>query len=175
MVRDHRAPHSAVGRNQEQRVAYGSPAMGSVLRSRLDVRGEDYRSNLAAMQALWDSVAELLASVPSIGGQRYVDRHRARGKLLARERIEALVDHDTPLLELSPLAGWGSDFPIGAGSVNVIGVVEGVECAITASDMTYRGGSMNPRSVDKGERFREIILKKVGTVHIYSSLHRCSC
>ena len=53
--------------------------------------------------------------------------------------------------------GWGSEFPIGAGSVNSIGVVEGVECAITASDMTYRGGSMNPRSVDKGERFRDII------------------
>lgn len=131
--------------------------MGSVLRSRLDTRSEDYRANLAAMQALWDTVAEQLAALPTIGGQRYVDRHRARGKLLARERIEALVDHDTPLLELSPLAAWGSEFPIGAGSVNVIGVVEGVECAITASDMTYRGGSMNPRSVDKGERFREIV------------------
>ena len=131
--------------------------MGNVVRSRLDVRSDDYRSNLAEMQSLWDVVAELLASVPSIGGQRYVDRHRARGKLLARERIEALVDHDSPVLELSPLAAWGSEFPIGAGSVNVIGVVEGVECAITASDMTYRGGSMNPRSVDKGERFREII------------------
>jgi acetyl-CoA carboxylase carboxyltransferase component len=131
--------------------------MGNVVRSRLDVRSDDYRSNLAAMQSLWDVVAELMASVPSIGGQRYVDRHRARGKLLARERIEALVDHDTPLLELAPLAGWGSEFPIGAGSVNAIGVVAGVECAITASDMTYRGGSMNPRSVDKGERFREIV------------------
>lgn len=129
----------------------------SVLRSRLDTRSDDHRANLAAMQALWEQVAEQLAAVPSIGGQRYVDRHRARGKMLARERIEQLVDHDTPLLELSPLAGWGSEFPIGCGSVNAIGVVEGVECAITASDMTYRGGSMNPRSVDKGERFREII------------------
>lgn len=129
----------------------------SVIRSRLDTRSDEYGQNLAAMQALWDEVAELLASVPSIGGQRYVDRHRARGKMLARERIEQLVDPDTPVLELSPLAGWGSEFPIGAGSVNVIGVVGGVECAITASDMTYRGGSMNPRSVDKGERFRQII------------------
>ena len=131
--------------------------MGRVLRSRLDVRGEDYRSNLAAMQALWDVVAEQLAAVPTIGGQRYVDRHRARGKLLARERIEALVDPDSPLLELCPLAGWGSDFPLGAGVVNAIGVVEGVECAISATDMTYRGGSMNPRSVDKGARFQEVV------------------
>ena len=131
--------------------------MGSVLRSRIDTRRDEYQLNLAAMQALWGEVAEQLARVPSIGGQRYVDRHRARGKLLARERIEALVDHDTPLLELSPLAGWGSEFPIGAGVVNAIGVVAGVECAISATDMTYRGGSMNPRSVDKGQRFQEIV------------------
>jgi acetyl-CoA carboxylase carboxyltransferase component len=129
----------------------------SVIRSKLDTRSDDYQQNRAAMEALWADVESELASVPSIGGQRYVDRHRARGKMLARERVEQLVDPDTPLLELSPLAGWGSEFPIGAGSVNAIGVVEGVECAITASDMTYRGGSMNPRSVDKGERFRQII------------------
>ena len=91
--------------------------------------------------------------------QRYVDRHRQRGKMLARERIEALVDPDTPLLELSPLAGWGSEFPIGAGVVNAIGVVAGVECAISATDMTYRGGSMNPRTVDKGQRFQEIVAR----------------
>jgi acyl-CoA carboxylase subunit beta len=129
----------------------------SVIRSKLDTRSDDYQQNRAAMEALWAGVESELASVPSIGGQRYVDRHRARGKMLARERVEQLVDPDTPLLELSPLAGWGSEFPVGAGSVNAIGVVEGVECAITASDMTYRGGSMNPRSVDKGERFRQII------------------
>jgi acetyl-CoA carboxylase carboxyltransferase component len=129
----------------------------SVIRSKLDTRSDDYRANRAAMEALWADVEAQLSAVPSIGGQRYVDRHRARGKMLARERIEHLVDPDTPLLELSPLAGWGSEFPIGAGSVNAIGVVEGVECVITASDMTYRGGSMNPRSVDKGERLREIV------------------
>ncbi|MDJ0770041.1 MAG: carboxyl transferase domain-containing protein [Ilumatobacter sp.] len=131
--------------------------MGNVLRSKLDTRTDDYRENVAAMEALWSEVAELMASVPSIGGQRYVDRHRRRGKMLPRERIEQLVDPDTPFLELSSLAGWGSEFPIGAGSVTGIGIVEGVECAIGASDMTYRGGSMNPRSVDKGMRFQEII------------------
>jgi acetyl-CoA carboxylase carboxyltransferase component len=131
--------------------------VASVLRSRIDPRREEYQRNLAAMQAAWDEVAERLSRVPTIGGQRYVDRHRARGKMLARERVEALVDPDTPLLELSPLAGWGSEFPIGVGVVNAIGVVEGVECAISATDMTYRGGSMNPRSVDKGQRFQEIV------------------
>ncbi len=128
-----------------------------ILRSKLNPRSEDHRENLAAMHVLWDVVAAQMAAVPSIGGQRYVDRHRQRGKMLARERIERLVDPDTPFLELSALAGWGSEFPIGAGSVAGIGVVEGVECAIAASDMTYRGGSMNPRSVDKNMRFHEII------------------
>ena len=131
--------------------------MVTVLRSKLDTRSDDYRQNLAAMEALWAEVETLMASVPSIGGQRYVDRHRKRGKMLPRERIEQLVDPDTPFLELSSLAGWGTEFPIGAGSVVGIGIVEGVECAIGASDMTYRGGSMNPRSVDKGMRFHEII------------------
>ena len=109
------------------------------------------------MQGLEDEVATQLASVPGIGGQRYVDRHRSRGKLLPRERIEALVDPNTPFLELSPLAGWGSDDAVGVGSVTGIGVVEGVECAISGSDMTYRGGSANPTTVTKGSRFYEIV------------------
>ena len=74
--------------------------IGTVLRSRLDTRSDDYRSNLAAMQALWDTVAAEMASVPTIGGQRYVDRHHARDKMLVRERIERLVDPNTALLEL---------------------------------------------------------------------------
>jgi acetyl-CoA carboxylase carboxyltransferase component len=131
--------------------------VAKVLRSRLDTRTDDYRGNVAAMQTLWDEVERLMQAVPSIGGQRYVDRHHQRGKLLPRERIELLIDADTPFLELSALAGWGTEFPIGAGSVAGIGIVEGVECAIAASDMTYRGGSMNPRSVDKNMRFHEII------------------
>jgi acyl-CoA carboxylase subunit beta len=131
--------------------------IGTVLRSRLDTKSDDYRANLAAMQALWDGVAAELARVPTIGGQRYVDRHRLRGKMLVRERIEALVDPNTPFLELAPLAAWGTQDPIGAGTVNGIGVIEGVQCAITGSDMTYRGGSANPTSWKKGHRFYEIV------------------
>ena len=61
--------------------------IGTVLRSRLDTRSEDYLANLVAMQALWDDVAAELAKVPTIGGQRYVDRHRRRGKRLVRVPI----------------------------------------------------------------------------------------
>ncbi len=98
-----------------------------------------------------------MASVPTIGGQRYVDRHRRRGKMLVRERIEALVDPNTPFLELSPLAAWGTQDPVGVGSCTGIGVVEGVECAISGIDMTYRGGSGNPTTWRKGPRFYEIV------------------
>lgn len=128
----------------------------SAIRSRLDLQSDSYRSNRAVMQAMWDDVESLMAAVPTIGGQRYVDRHRQRGKMLARERIEMMIDEDTPFLELSALAGWGTEFPIGCGAVNGIGRVAGVECAISAIDMTYRGGSMNPSTVTKGARFQEI-------------------
>src|SRR5690606_27503565 len=128
-----------------------------VLRSRLDTRSDDHRANLAAMEELWAGVAAELASVPTIGGQRYVDRHRTRGKLLVRERIEALVDPYTPFLELSPLAAWGTDDPVGAGVVTGIGIVEGTEVAITGSDITYRGGSVNPSTLTKSARFYEIV------------------
>ncbi|MGH3331030.1 MAG: carboxyl transferase domain-containing protein, partial [Nocardioidaceae bacterium] len=58
------------------------------------------------------------------GGQKYVDRHHRRGKLLPRERIELLVDEGSAFLELSPLAGWGSDYKVGASVVTGIGVIE---------------------------------------------------
>ena len=105
-------------------IAVGSAARPrSVIRSRLDARSSEFQSNKAEMEALWGLVADELSKVETIGGQRYVDRHRKRGKMLARERIEQLVDPDTPFLELSPLAGWGSEFPIGAGVVMGIGII----------------------------------------------------
>ena len=131
--------------------------IGSVLRSRLDQRSDEALANRAAMEALWDEVAEQMTSVPTISGQRYVDRHRKRGKMLVRERIEALVDPTTPFLELSPLAGWGTDDAVGVGVAMGIGVVEGVQCAINGSDMTYKGGSVNPTTHAKLERLFEIV------------------
>ena len=90
------------------------------------------------------------------GGEKYVERHHARGKLLPRERIELLVDPGSAFLELSPLAGWGSDFTVGASLVTGIGVVEGVECLITANDPTVKGGASNPWTVKKGFRAAQI-------------------
>ncbi len=90
------------------------------------------------------------------GGEKYVARHHARGKLTARERIELLVDEGSAFLELSPLAGWGSDFTLGASLVSGIGVVEGVECLITANDPTVKGGASNPWTLKKGFRASQI-------------------
>ena len=90
------------------------------------------------------------------GGEKYADRHHARGKLLPRERIELLVDEGSAFLELSPLAGWGSDFAVGASVVTGIGVVEGVECMITANDPTVKGGASNPWTVKKIFRASQI-------------------
>jgi acetyl-CoA carboxylase carboxyltransferase component len=90
------------------------------------------------------------------GGPKYVDRHHARGKLLPRERIELLVDPGSAFLELSPLAGWGSDFTVGASVVTGIGVVEGVECVVTANDPTVKGGASNPWTVKKIFRASQI-------------------
>ncbi|GAA4584584.1 carboxyl transferase domain-containing protein [Planotetraspora phitsanulokensis] len=127
--------------------------------SRLDVSGPEYGSRRAAMLAkLADLDAEHAKAVAG-GGPKYVDRHRDRGKLLARERIELLVDPDSPFLELSPLAAWGSDFPVGASVVTGIGVIEGVECVITANDPTVRGGSSNPWTLRKTLRAADIALQ----------------
>ncbi|MFK4034776.1 acyl-CoA carboxylase subunit beta [Nonomuraea wenchangensis] len=93
------------------------------------------------------------------GGEKYVERHRRRGKLLARERVELLVDADSPFLELSPLAAWGSDYPVGASVVTGIGVIEGVECVITANDPTVRGGATNPWTLRKTLRAADIALR----------------
>ena len=90
------------------------------------------------------------------GGERYVERHRARGKLLPRERIELLLDRDSPFLELSPLAAWGTDYRVGASVVTGIGVIEGVECAIVANDPTVRGGATNPFTARKVGRLSDI-------------------
>jgi acetyl-CoA carboxylase carboxyltransferase component len=110
-------------------------------------------------EAMLEKLAEVEAEHAKAlagGGPKYVERHHRRGKLLARERIELLLDPDSPFLELSPLAGWGSDFTVGASLVTGIGVVEGVECLITANDPTVKGGASNPWTLRKALRADEI-------------------
>ncbi|HEY3259603.1 MAG TPA: carboxyl transferase domain-containing protein, partial [Pseudonocardiaceae bacterium] len=133
--------------------------MPTVLRSALDTSSGEFAANRDAMLAkLAEVQAEHVKAVAG-GGAKYVERHRSRGKLLARERIEALLDPDSAFLELCPLAGWGSEFTVGASSVVGIGVVEGVECVVSASDPTVRGGSSNPWTMRKSLRAHDIALQ----------------
>ena len=113
-------------------------------------------------EALLAKIAELDAEHAKAlagGGPKYVERHHERGKLLARERVELLVDEDSLFLELSPLAAWGTDFPVGASVVTGIGRIEGVECVIVANDPTVRGGSSNPYTLRKSLRANDIALQ----------------
>ncbi len=127
-----------------------------VIQSRLDPHSEQFAENAAAMRVLLDELEQLLAQARAGGGKKYVDRHRARGKLMVRERIELLLDRDSPFLETSSLAAWGSEYLLGANLVTGVGVVEGVECVISANDPTMQGGSFNPYGLAKSLRAQDM-------------------
>ncbi|MGW6331429.1 acyl-CoA carboxylase subunit beta [Nocardia rhamnosiphila] len=129
----------------------------TTLRSTLDTTSADYTAAAAAMTAKLAEVEAEFEKVIAGGGPEKLARHRKRGKLTARERIELLIDEDSPFLELCPLAAWGSEFQVGASTVAGIGVVEGVECMIVAPDPTVRGGTSNPWTLRKTLRVNDII------------------
>jgi acyl-CoA carboxylase subunit beta len=131
----------------------------SILASALDTRGAEYAARREAMLARLAELDAEHAKALAGGGPKYVQRHRARGKLLARERIELLVDPDSPFLELSPLAGYGTGFPVGGSVVTGIGVICDTECVLIASDPTVRGGSTNPWTLRKVLRASDIALR----------------
>ncbi|HEY8826569.1 MAG TPA: acyl-CoA carboxylase subunit beta [Jatrophihabitantaceae bacterium] len=131
----------------------------SALKSTLDVTTAEYAANREAMLAILGELDAEQAKAVAGGGEKYVARHHQRGKLLARERIELLLDPGASFLEFSPLAAWGSDFPVGASVVTGIGVVNGVECVINASDPTVRGGASNPWTLRKTLRASEIAIQ----------------
>ncbi|MFJ6798171.1 acyl-CoA carboxylase subunit beta [Streptomyces sp. NPDC091268] len=126
------------------------------LGSTVDPRDPDHLAHRAAALERLAALDAEHAKALEGGGEKYTARHRQRGKLPARERVELLLDPDTPFLELSPLAAWGSDYPVGASMVTGIGTVEGVECLITANDPTVRGGASNPWTLRKALRANEI-------------------
>jgi acetyl-CoA carboxylase carboxyltransferase component len=124
----------------------------AVLESRLDRGSERFRANREAMLEQLAELDRQLALARAGGGEKYVERHRARGKLLPRERLATLVDAGTDFFELSPLAGWGTEYEVGASVVTGIGTVEGVECLLIANDPTVRGGATNPYTLRKTMR-----------------------
>ncbi len=137
--------------------------MAPVLRTQVDRSDPSFQANAEAMHDALTHISALQADLAAGGGSAdpakkaaTVARHRARGKLLPRERIALILDTDAPFLELSPLAGWGTDDALGAGLVTGIGVINGVECMISANDPTVKGGSQSPTTVAKALRAMEI-------------------
>src|SRR5450432_747024 len=125
---------------------------------KLNSRSEEFKSNAAAMRALVDDLNARLAKIAQGGGESARAKHVGRGKLLPRQRVEMLLDPDTPFLEIAPLAAldmYGNDAP-GAGVIVGIGRVAGVECLIVCNDATVKGGTYYPMTVKKHLRAQEI-------------------
>jgi 3-methylcrotonyl-CoA carboxylase beta subunit len=133
----------------------------SIIRSQTNPRSDEFKKNYEHNAKLVETLAERQAKVRAGGSERAVQRHVEAGKLLPRERVELLLDPNTPFLELSPLAAWGmyNDESPGAGSVNGIGVVNGVECMIGANEATVKGGTVYPVTLDKTLRAQQIAME----------------
>ncbi len=128
-----------------------------VIVTHVDRRAEDYRANEASNRAAVDKLRAALREATVGGGEKYTSRHKAAGKLLPRERVEMLLDRDSYFLELCPLAG--KDVPghtPGASVIGGIGRVSGVECLITASESTVKGGAISEMSAWKTARLNDV-------------------
>ena len=121
-----------------------------VLANHIKSSSEDFVKPCSS-EALHAAFVERYDQVRSGGSQKAIETQRKRNKLLVRERIEKLIDPDTPFLELSPFAAWemhGGEVPA-AGIITGIGRIEGRECMIVANDATVKGGTYFPETVKK--------------------------
>jgi 3-methylcrotonyl-CoA carboxylase beta subunit len=134
----------------------------NILDGTVNTGSADFKANQASMDALKATLNERLAVIRQGGGEKAVNKHLARNKLLARDRIDRLVDPGSPFLELSPLAAYelyGKDNVPAAGVITGIGRIQGQECAIVANDATVKGGTYYPMTVKKHLRLQEIAMQ----------------
>ncbi len=130
----------------------------AVIISNINSTSGEFRANQTAMRALIAELKQRRAMAADGGPPRARERHLARGKLLPRERVMALIDPGAPFLEISPLAAWGmyDDDIHAAGIITGIGRVNGRECVIVCNDSTIKGGTYYPMTVKKHLRAEEI-------------------
>lgn len=131
------------------------------LESNINTSSEDFRKQQASYRELVQSYREVLRSTSQHGSENARAKHKERGKLLARERINLLLDPNTPFLELSPMAAYGmydNEFP-SAGVVAGIGIIQGREAIISANDATVKGGTYIKESIKKHIRAQEIAME----------------
>jgi len=129
-----------------------------VIKTKIDRESDDFLSNSEANLALAKNLQEVREQIMTGGSARSRERHLVRGKLLPRDRIDALTDEDSPFLEIAQLAAWevyGDDVPA-AGLITGIGRVNDIECMIVANDATVKGGTYYPLTVKKHLRAQEI-------------------
>ncbi len=133
----------------------------SIIETKIDTRSQGFAANKKAMRAQIDQLHANSDRVAEGGGERYNERHKSRGKLLARERISRLLDPGAPFLEVGQFAAWEmySGDVMSAGVVTGIGRIAGVECMIVANDPTVKGGTYHPMTVKKHLRAQEIALE----------------
>ncbi|HSC98557.1 MAG TPA: carboxyl transferase domain-containing protein, partial [Casimicrobiaceae bacterium] len=130
----------------------------TAIRSALDTRSDEFRANAERLRALVQDLRDKTTHATRGGSDDARRKHLERGKLLVRERINALVDPGSAVLELSPLAAfgmYGGDVP-SAGIVTCVGRVSGRECVIVGNDATVKGGTYYPMTVKKHLRAQEI-------------------
>jgi len=132
-----------------------------LLESHLDTNSNEFKSNAAHHRALAEDLKRRLEQLREGGGAAQVKRHKSRGKLFVRDRVEHLLDPGTAFLELSPLAAHGlyDDEAPGAGIVTGVGVVRGRQVMVVANDATVKGGTYYPMTVKKHVRAQEIALE----------------
>lgn len=133
--------------------------INSAIKSEVNTRSQDFVENTEHMQSLVQDLEAQVERIKQGGGERYQQRHLARGKLLPRDRIEALVDDGSPFLEFSQLAAYdmyGKDDVPAAGIITGIGRINGQECVIVVNDATVKGGTYYPLSVKKHLRAQDI-------------------
>ena len=131
----------------------------SVIKTKINNRSAELIENTEHMQSLVDDLYKVVKKIKLGGGKRNQERHKSRGKLLVRERVEALIDAGSPFLELSQLAAhkvYGNEEVAAAGIITGIGRVAGQECIIVANDATVKGGSYYPLTVKKHLRAQAI-------------------
>jgi len=127
------------------------------IESKIKTNSPEFQENAAHMAGLVETLKKEVATAQLGGSEASRERHKARGKMLARERIEALVDPNTPFLEFSPLAAHSMyDSPPAAGIVTGIGMVHDREAIIVSNDATVKGGTYYPMTVKKHLRAQEI-------------------
>src|SRR5690606_11568077 len=133
-----------------------------VLDSSLDPRSQEFQDTVAYHRALVAELDRRLARAADGGGEKALQKHVARGKLPARERIAALLDPGSPFLEIAPLAAEGmyDDAAPAAGMVCGIGRVMGQDVVVVANDATVKGGTYFPMTVKKHLRAQEVAREK---------------